>query len=314
VLVLDDTDPLIKYNGIWPFRNGTIKGISYNETRLGTNRTGDSFTFQFVGASISVYGLLHQLEGRLSSSYSIDGAKPVTFSPYNATQKRENDKWAFNQRFFHQDLFPGNHTLTVTVNEISDAQVFWFDYLTYEGISSTKIFSPNDNDSVDNNDNKSGFKFEILAAAFVPAVIIALILFFVFRARYKKRRSGWLRTPLNNRVSTYTVGDATYMEIPVLPSYPTPPSSIRLTPSTSSLINSLTPRAKKFALPNATDDGRNAVELQREVEHSQQENERIQERAQQLQSQPPLGARPQQAEGVNPAEAPPPYHNNNSTP
>ena len=48
-VVLDDTDALIKYNGAWPFRGGALGGISYNETRLGTNRTGDSFTLQFTG-------------------------------------------------------------------------------------------------------------------------------------------------------------------------------------------------------------------------------------------------------------------------
>lgn len=52
ILVLDDTDSLIKYNsGGWISDSGTrySGGISFNDTKRGTNKKGDTFSVAFVG-------------------------------------------------------------------------------------------------------------------------------------------------------------------------------------------------------------------------------------------------------------------------
>ncbi|CAA7269996.1 unnamed protein product [Cyclocybe aegerita] len=143
-LLLDDNDPLLQYSSEWTKTNAdTLQGavVAHQNTLSGTNRTGSTLKFNFVGAAVSVYGALNQQAGRLSASFSVDNGTPTSFSPFDGTQTPNPSSWKPNERFFHQDLTPGNHTLLVTLQDASGSQMLWLDSVVYEGSSGTKLNS-----------------------------------------------------------------------------------------------------------------------------------------------------------------------------
>ncbi|KAF9455921.1 hypothetical protein BDZ94DRAFT_1315683 [Collybia nuda] len=187
ILVLDDTDLQIKYNGVWVPETGKRfpNGIAFGDTMRGTTRKGDSMTLGFVGSSISVYGLLNQRPGILSSTYSIDGGPPTTFTAYNGSQTAASDIWSLSQRFFFKEVIPGNHTLTVTVSEITGSQVFYIDYITFEGTSATSL-TPK---STTQSGSKSSH--EKLIGGIVAGGIVLLILLSCLRAKFQRMVKSW---------------------------------------------------------------------------------------------------------------------------
>lgn len=137
--------------------------------------------------------------------YSIDGGPPVTFTAYNGTQTAAPDVWSLYQRFFYKEVIPGNHTLTVTVSEVTESQVqvipctlmvpflilayqvFWIDFITFEGISSTTLIPA--------AAAKSGFNDKYIGAL-VAGGIICLIIYSFLRGRYGKQiKACWTGEP-----------------------------------------------------------------------------------------------------------------------
>ncbi|KAF8068697.1 hypothetical protein FPV67DRAFT_1760543 [Lyophyllum atratum] len=168
-LVADNTDSLIKYKG------GGWQG---------SNKKGDSFTLTFVGKSISVYGLLNQQPGKLSSTYSIDGGPETTFSPYDGTQASSPDVWALHQEFFSTAVDPpGRHTLTVKVGEVTGSQMFWLDYISFVAIDSTRLTvgpPPKDIFSL----------IPKIVGGAIGATFFLLFIIFFFACRHVYKRSG----------------------------------------------------------------------------------------------------------------------------
>jgi hypothetical protein len=227
---------------------------------------------QSPGASISVYGLLNQQSGRLSSTYSIDGGTPVTFTAYNGTQKAAPNVWTLSQRFFYKEVIPGNHTLTVKVSEVTGSQTFWVDYLTFEGTSSTSLIPV--------TPAKSGTKFtEKLIGGIVAGAIVALIILSCLRARYGKRlKAWWVQGPsskflfhihwLDQRFDTLL--DQTYIPEHIPPPIYEPPRQPPHLPMPSH------PTFPEWydSRPVVSDPA--VPQLQREIENLRRENERIQ--------------------------------------
>lgn len=157
MLILDDADGDVRYDGNWTsVTNSSFEtGVMYRGTGHGSTRVGDSIVFQFegkcsfkltskptadcqgeTGSSISVYGVLNTQSGRLSSAYSIDGNPPIMYTPFDGSQTVQPDVWTLNQRFFHSNVTSGQHTLTVTVQEVTGLQVRSFSMQkspSYEG-------------------------------------------------------------------------------------------------------------------------------------------------------------------------------------
>ncbi|KAG6914887.1 hypothetical protein DXG01_014745 [Tephrocybe rancida] len=141
-MVLDDTDSWITYKGSgWTSKSGmqSSAGLPYNGTQRGSSNPGDSLTVNFEGRSVAVYGLLNQLPGKLLTTYHIDDTGPTKFAAYDGSQTSEPDKWALHQSFFKTDLSAGKHTLIITVKEVTESQVFWIDYITFEATSATTL-------------------------------------------------------------------------------------------------------------------------------------------------------------------------------
>ncbi|GLB45220.1 hypothetical protein LshimejAT787_2001250 [Lyophyllum shimeji] len=192
-LVVDDTDPVIKYaGGGWTSRSGTQfpGGISFNNTQHGSSKQGDTFTFDFVGRSIAVYGLLNQQAGKLSSTYSIDGGPATTFTAYNGTQASSQDTWALHQKFFSADVTAGRHTLTVTVGEVTGSQMFWLDYISFVAIDSTRL-SPAPAPLTPSSTSSGGISTYRIIGSVVGIIAFLLVAAFCLAMRRRRRKGAW---------------------------------------------------------------------------------------------------------------------------
>ncbi|KAF9476115.1 hypothetical protein BDN70DRAFT_995911 [Pholiota conissans] len=156
-LILDDADPEIQYgNANWNHTTGDFQqGRPYNGTMTGTNTKGATMQLTFVGSSVTVYGLLNRVDGRLSASFTVDGqnSSASTFNPFDGEQEdTDSSRWMLSQQFFRQDLSPGQHTLKMTLVDISGPQMLWIDSVMFEGTSATKLTFPSGSGSDSGSD------------------------------------------------------------------------------------------------------------------------------------------------------------------
>ncbi|KIM37208.1 hypothetical protein M413DRAFT_448702 [Hebeloma cylindrosporum] len=185
-LIIDDADPALHYSGNWTHSAGedfALGSVLYERTMTGTNMTGSTLRFDFIGSSVTVYGLLNQQAGKLTAAFSVDGKPPPTkFTPFDGSQTVNTSSWLLSQRFFHQDLVPGNHSLLVTLDEITDSQTLWIDSIVFEGTSSTTIGQPSNAGTGGTNAPTNNFP----NGAIVGLVIAFLFILFTFA--YLKER------------------------------------------------------------------------------------------------------------------------------
>ncbi|KAG6908951.1 hypothetical protein DXG01_002730 [Tephrocybe rancida] len=187
-MVLDDTDSWITYKGSgWTSKSGMqfSAGLPYNGTQRGSSNPGDYLTVNFEGRSVAVYGLLNQLPGKLLTTYRVDDMGPAKFVAYDGSQTSEPDKWALHQSFFKTDLSAGKHTLTITVNEVTESQVFWIDYITFEATSATTLTQPGGFEDPDSSPLGS----KIVGAIVGVVVIIFVVIYLISRCCW--RRDPW---------------------------------------------------------------------------------------------------------------------------
>ncbi|KDR80385.1 hypothetical protein GALMADRAFT_154013 [Galerina marginata CBS 339.88] len=176
-LIVDDADHSIQYSANWTKTTGDFAvGSSYKGTISGSSTKGSTMKFDFVGASISVYGLLNQQDGKLSASFSVDGGNAVTYAPFDGTQTANASSWSLSQQFFHQDLVPGNHSLLLNLNEVTGSQTLWIDSLVFEGTSNTPLNQTSASNSTTNS-SSSPLSGGAIGGIIVGVVALALILF-----------------------------------------------------------------------------------------------------------------------------------------
>lgn len=68
-------------------------------------------------------GATQEANGTLTASFTVDGQSPVTFNPFDGSQNVNTTQWTVSQTLFHQDVTPGAHQLTVTLDAVTGAQV-----------------------------------------------------------------------------------------------------------------------------------------------------------------------------------------------
>ncbi|KAF9053147.1 hypothetical protein BJ165DRAFT_1445854 [Panaeolus papilionaceus] len=145
MIIVDDTSPLIHYNGDWSLDSTTAQdakgnfGSVYNTTQHWT-KGNNSFTFSFEGSYVVVIGSNNP---QSSWQCSIDG---VTFasSPF---QFWENNWWMCST-----SIHDGPHTLTVNAI-VADGEMFWFDRVIYTpsvsvSLSNQAMFIDNHNTQI----------------------------------------------------------------------------------------------------------------------------------------------------------------------
>ena len=151
-VVVDDDSSLIQYSGQW-YRNtnqfipGNLPvGYPYRNVTHRSSNPGDSFTFQFSGTSVSIYGIFSWFNlGSLTATYTVDGM------PYNSTisvttsspSYLNKDGEMSNYLYFSLDnLSAGNHKLVVNVTQ-ADNQTFILDYISYKPSFNSLATMPN---------------------------------------------------------------------------------------------------------------------------------------------------------------------------
>ncbi|KAF8157835.1 hypothetical protein B0H34DRAFT_706329 [Crassisporium funariophilum] len=106
-ILVDIPDPIIRFSPGWT----TLAGLTVNTT----NEAGSTVEIDFIGDSLTWYGLLPQEIAGLPQStatYSIDGQAPVTFPVKNFPNGSATQ---FLQKLFDTPtLSPGRHNLLVT--------------------------------------------------------------------------------------------------------------------------------------------------------------------------------------------------------
>ncbi|KAK0187985.1 hypothetical protein F5146DRAFT_1003675 [Armillaria mellea] len=135
-VIVDDYDPDVAFSGNWSrvaiyptefdYSSGT-----YQNTAHWSNTAGDSFSFQFHGSSVAVYGIISNsttdVDGRIVLSYSVDAQKATTsVSLANAT----NQSIPMAQ-LFSVDVPEGLHTLVVNVTFVLNLRQIGIDFVTY---------------------------------------------------------------------------------------------------------------------------------------------------------------------------------------
>ncbi|KAF5368075.1 hypothetical protein D9758_004497 [Tetrapyrgos nigripes] len=156
-ILVDDSNPEIKWNGSWKMDSNQDLNPSFvNVTRdfgmaddkspipamqphgggiHGSVSEGDSFVFQFAGTSITVAGINPVVSNAvLSMSFMLDSE--TTYQDFSA-----DSSWSFNNGtrqgyphfiyFQNKTLEAGNHTLFVNVTGVQGDVAAVIDYLTY---------------------------------------------------------------------------------------------------------------------------------------------------------------------------------------
>ncbi|KAK0432634.1 hypothetical protein EV421DRAFT_2023885 [Armillaria borealis] len=115
-LLTDITEPYIVHRPL---------GNSTKDSRT----VGDSFSFQFTGTNVSVFGIQrNSIVGAISADFNVDGGKPTTFSTISA---RSGNDLANTVFYSSPILDSGVHTLVMNITAVTGDQSLKLDYITY---------------------------------------------------------------------------------------------------------------------------------------------------------------------------------------
>ncbi|KAF7427775.1 hypothetical protein PC9H_006990 [Pleurotus ostreatus] len=202
-ILVDDSDAAMNYTGAWSeqsdqmFATGDgLQQIPHGKSVHRSTKAGDYVLLQFTGSSISVYGIVQwQNPGRISTAYTLDGSASPQTTTISSDGQRNPYTDQPNYLFYHADLAPGNHTLVITVTEITDQQSFLLDYILYtaafDSLAAMPALTPSDIHPWTPprivRAKKPFPKGAIAGAAVGAAVLLALVVFLVYRMGRRRR-------------------------------------------------------------------------------------------------------------------------------
>ncbi|KAF8798944.1 hypothetical protein BYT27DRAFT_7150508 [Phlegmacium glaucopus] len=191
-LAADDTDPSFIYSGKWkitppnpiPFDYSTSL---YRNTTHWTSTIGDSLQFNFIGTSISVFGILANISsgGNISATYTIDGVSKTLGIP-NGTL----DTLPMVQ-LFHSDLQAGSHTLVVNITDIAAPRALGIDYITYNASSDTlppAIINAAPSPASNSKKEEIGLRVGAAIGAILCLLLLSAFVAFLWRRRRLEQR------------------------------------------------------------------------------------------------------------------------------
>ncbi|KAK0501870.1 hypothetical protein EDD18DRAFT_1279600 [Armillaria luteobubalina] len=155
---------------------------------------GDSFSFQFTGTNVSVFGIQrNSIVGVISADFSVDGGKATNFSTISA---RSGNDLANTVFYSSPILHSGVHTLVMNITAVTGDQSLKLDYITYSDQGSTNYQSSlpsssasasgssmpsgtrtSDSASKTTNSKRSGIVGGVVGGGIVLLLMIAGILF-----------------------------------------------------------------------------------------------------------------------------------------
>ncbi|KAK0202459.1 hypothetical protein DFS33DRAFT_1230918, partial [Desarmillaria ectypa] len=133
-ILVDDNSTEIRYSAGWNRNNNSLddaNGVLYSFFGGATMESATenvSFSFEFAGTAVYVYGIHKAVEGTGAVRFSVDDSAPL-FALLDPPMKKED---TVNHLFFKNDeLEPGNHTLMCNVTQVTGDQFFALDYIIY---------------------------------------------------------------------------------------------------------------------------------------------------------------------------------------
>ncbi|KAJ7459879.1 hypothetical protein FB451DRAFT_1271832 [Mycena latifolia] len=190
-VIVDDSE-IAEYSGEWSTQSPSLSQLPllrpsavHRNTTHWTSTVGDTFTFQFNGNSVSVYGVVpndHGI-GNCTAAYIVDGVQTVMPVPEGSNQVQTM------LQFFHADLEAGMHTLVFNITEVSPSHVIGIDFVL-RPVNSPVVASS----------NKTNHTHIIVGATLGSLAALALLasLFFLYRrSRKTKATSKWVVTKTN---------------------------------------------------------------------------------------------------------------------
>ncbi|PBK67112.1 hypothetical protein ARMSODRAFT_339052 [Armillaria solidipes] len=129
-ILVDDTSNATVWTGNWQTNTSTLAHVTRvfvdnhplgNSTK-DSSTAGDSFSFQFTGTNVSVFGAQRlSIIGGISAGFSVDGEKTTTFS---TTSNASGNDIANTMFFSSPVLTSGAHTLFMNITEVAGDQSF----------------------------------------------------------------------------------------------------------------------------------------------------------------------------------------------
>ncbi|KAG7445111.1 uncharacterized protein BT62DRAFT_995076 [Guyanagaster necrorhizus] len=234
-IIIDDSSAEIRYSAGWD-RNtdslGYVDGVFFSPFGGGTTESttqNNSFSFQFAGTAVYVYGVHKAVEGAVAAQFSVDDS-PVSFVSLDPMVREDEDM--VNYLFFENTrLEPGNHTLMCNVTEITGNQSFVLDYIVYApsfvSISDKPNFFPQPGANASNPSSHSRHSASNLAisAGAIAGVVagVTVFCFVVLALSVIWCRGGKRRIVMLSRSSSF--GDATVASGGLFPPEPSMYSS-----------------------------------------------------------------------------------------
>ncbi|KAF7346348.1 hypothetical protein MSAN_01862500 [Mycena sanguinolenta] len=189
-VIVDDTE-IADYSGQWGSEPPTPfilrpSGLYQNTTHW-TRTVGDTFTFQFNGNSVAVYGVVpnNTNTGNSTATYTVDGVSTVL--PFPSAESFVQPM----SQFFHIDLAAGTHTLVFNLTEIAPSHVFGIDFVSYNSSVNTLASGSTVQAPVASSRTKNHAR--IIAGAVVGAlagVALIILLLFLYRRSRSRKRTG----------------------------------------------------------------------------------------------------------------------------
>jgi len=79
-----------------------------------------------IGSSVSVYGILQNVEGELIVDFSVDGKFADRVTVFNGSQTIDPSLWTFNAPLWQLSVASGDHTLHCEVYSATGSQASFF--------------------------------------------------------------------------------------------------------------------------------------------------------------------------------------------
>ncbi|KAJ7581531.1 hypothetical protein C8J56DRAFT_895931 [Mycena floridula] len=139
ILVDDDNAEIIFTGQGWQRNTDILKvmpnvwldSLPVGNATHSSRTVGDSFTFQFAGTSLALYGVFDWTSaGKLSTVFTLDGKNtPMDFiTPSGPALFQQQNHYPI---FAQSNLDAGNHTLTVAITYADGDRSFVLDYICY---------------------------------------------------------------------------------------------------------------------------------------------------------------------------------------
>ncbi|KAG5652722.1 hypothetical protein H0H81_003973 [Sphagnurus paluster] len=213
VLIVDDGDPEIIYEGTWTQNTELFRSIQhpqqgrpYGNATHQSGTKGSKASFSFSGSQVSVYSVFDwSTLGSVTVTYTVDN-NPQTITHAVTSQTKDYLQGVLQREntllFASNNLTAGNHTLTIEIVGNTNGSVLVLDYLLYTpsfqtlaeklnpvpATSGSPTPSPSGFPAGSAAGEKSSTPVGAIAGGIVAGLAVLALLIFVFCRKWMMRR------------------------------------------------------------------------------------------------------------------------------